>query len=428
MEIAFLAIVLALILGLALAFLLSPFLTKEEHKNVPDGSMGWPLCGETLSFLKPHRSYSIGNFLQERCSRYGKIFKSRLFGSPAIVSCDPELNMFILQNEEKLFRASYPKPMHGILGKFSLLILSGHHHRKLRNVAINFVAMAKTSPTFLHCAEKYAVSIMESWKDRKEVAVHEEAKKFMLSLMVKSLLSIEPDQASDILQDFRTYMKGFVSLPIAFPGSSYTKAKKARERLSSTVREIIRQRGKEDMRLSKGDFLDVILSNNKLSHDEIVSIVLDILFGGYETTSTLIPLIVYFLAQEPTVLQTFKDEHETIRKSKTDGKPLDLDDYRKMEFTQNVISESMRCGNVVKFVHRRALQDVKYKEYIIPSGWLVLPIFTAAHFDESLHDNPFKFDPWRWNVSSIRSFNDILILFFGLPFWDFAFTGCTPNG
>jgi hypothetical protein len=29
-----------------------------------------------------------------------------------------------------------------------------------------------------------------------------------------------------ILDDFRTYMKGFVSLPLNFPGSSYSKAVK----------------------------------------------------------------------------------------------------------------------------------------------------------------------------------------------------------
>lgn len=47
---------------------------------------------------------------------------------------------------------------------------------------------------------------------------------FTLSLMVKSVLR-EP-RALKILDDFRTYMKGFVSLPLNFPGSSYSKAVK----------------------------------------------------------------------------------------------------------------------------------------------------------------------------------------------------------
>ncbi|KAJ9152821.1 hypothetical protein P3X46_026340 [Hevea brasiliensis] len=395
----FLPIVLPLILlGISLAFVLPRFLTRNKPANVPNGTMGWPLCGETLAFLKPHRSNSMGTFLQERCSRYGKVFKSHLFGSPAIVSCDHEFNLFILQNEEKLFQASYPTAMHGILGNFSLLLVSGDLHKKLRSIAVSFIAVSKSTPSFLHCVEKFAISMMESWKECKEIAFHKEVRKFTLNLMVKTLLSIEPEEpvASKILKDFRTYMKGFVSLPLDFPGSPYTKAVKARARLSSTVREIIKEREKEISVAPKGDFLDVILSKQRLSDEETISIVLDILLGGYETTSTLISLIVYFLGHAPAAFESVKKEHEAIRRSKEDGKPLDWEDYQKMEFTQNVMSEAMRCGNVVKFVHRKALQDVKYKEYFIPSGWKVLPVFTGAHFDPSLHENPFEFNPWRW--------------------------------
>lgn len=83
----------------------------------------------------------------------------------------------------------------------------------------------------------------------------------------------------------------------------------ARARLSSTVKEIIKKREKGNVVVgNKGseDFLDVILSKQKLSDEEMVSIVLDILLGGYETTSTLMALIVYFLGHSPNAFQTLK--------------------------------------------------------------------------------------------------------------------------
>lgn len=51
---------------------------------------------------------------------------------------------------------------------------------------------------------------------------------FALSLMVKTLLSIEPEdpRARKILADFLTYMKGFVSLPLYIPGTPYAMAVK----------------------------------------------------------------------------------------------------------------------------------------------------------------------------------------------------------
>lgn len=181
--------------------------------------------------------------------------------------------------------------------------------------------------------------------------------------MVKHLLSVNPEEAlaSRILEDFQTYMRGFVSLPINLPGTAYAKAVKvpinvyvsaaaqhccgymhisnmckkilyfdcftkepysfycdlhsihqARARLSSSVKEIMEGRRKrrsrelEELGEGEGDFLDAILSKQSLNDDEIVSIVLDIMLGGYETTSTLMALIVYFLQHSPIALAKLK--------------------------------------------------------------------------------------------------------------------------
>lgn len=77
----------------------------------------------------------------------------------------------------------------------------------------------------------------------------------------------------------------------------------ARGRLSTIVKEMIRERRKRGLvggNNNDDDFLQVLMSNNwKLSDEEIVSVVLDIMLGSYETTATLLGLIVYFLAHSP---------------------------------------------------------------------------------------------------------------------------------
>lgn len=56
----------------------------------------------------------------------------------------------------------------------------------------------------------------------------------------------------------------------------------------------------------KAAFLDVLLSNNDLSHDDKVTFVLDSLLAGYETTSVLVSMAVYFLAKSPKCLEQLK--------------------------------------------------------------------------------------------------------------------------
>lgn len=47
-------------------------------------------------------------------------------------------------------------------------------------------------------------------------------------LMLRNLLSIEPDDplAANVLEEFLTFMKGFVSVPVYIPGNAYAKAVK----------------------------------------------------------------------------------------------------------------------------------------------------------------------------------------------------------
>ena len=108
--------------------------------------------------------------------RFGRVFKSHVFGSPAIVSCDMEFNMFVLQNEEKLFQTSYPNVIHGILGKYSLLLVSGDLHKKLRHLAVNFINSSRTHPDFLRRVENFTISFIQSWNGLHEIAFFKQAK------------------------------------------------------------------------------------------------------------------------------------------------------------------------------------------------------------------------------------------------------------
>ncbi|KAL6960510.1 hypothetical protein U1Q18_038273 [Sarracenia purpurea var. burkii] len=334
-----LSIALALSLGLwALAFLsLNFFFIKQEPSNLPNGSMGWPFLGETLAFLSLHKSNSMGSFLEKHCSRYGRVFKSHLFGCPTIVSCDHELNTFILQNEGRLFQSSYPKPVLGILGNLSMIVATGDLHKRLRSVAVAFIGASRSRPDFLSYIEKLSASAMVAWKEHREVSFCKEAKKFTLYVMLKYVLDMEAEDplAPKILEDFLTFMKGFVSIPLYVPGSPYAKAIKARARLCSTVGEVIKEREKRDLGLKRGEFLIEIMQEGGLSDEEKVSVAVDILLAGYETTSGLLGLVVFFIGQAPCVLQQLKEEHQALRRTKKVGEPLTLEDYKQMEYTSN---------------------------------------------------------------------------------------------
>ncbi|XP_027190862.1 beta-amyrin 28-monooxygenase-like isoform X2 [Cicer arietinum] len=113
------------VLTLTLSFLLSKFLSKSQTKNVPKGSLGYPIIGETLGFLKAQRKDKGSEWIEERVSKYGPVFKTSLLGSPTVVIIGQEGNKFVLGSSEDVLSAKKPLTLQKILGKQSLIELTG---------------------------------------------------------------------------------------------------------------------------------------------------------------------------------------------------------------------------------------------------------------------------------------------------------------
>ncbi|KAF5958274.1 hypothetical protein HYC85_005499 [Camellia sinensis] len=389
---------------LALFFIFNVFKTKQNTLNLPPGNMGWPFIGETVGYLKPYSATTIGEFMEQHISRFGKIYKSHLFGEPTIVSADAGLNKFILQNEGRLFECSYPRSIGGILGKWSMLVLVGDMHRDMRIISLNFLSNARLKTHLLPEVEKHTLLVLSSWKDNSTFCAQDEAKKFTFNLMAKHIMSLDPgkQETEELKKEYITFMKGVVSPPLNLPGTPYRKALKSRSTILKFIEEKMEERmekmGEKTENLEDDDLLGWALKHSNLSKEQILDLVLSLLFAGHETSSVSIALAIYFLQDSPNVVQQLTEEHMEIVKAKKQAGETELnwDDYKKMEFTQCVINETLRFGNVVRFLHRKAIKDVQYKGYDIPNGWKVLPVVSAVHLDSSHFDQPYHFDPWRW--------------------------------
>ncbi|XP_074266241.1 cytochrome P450 87A3-like [Silene latifolia] len=108
----------------------------KYNGNLPPGTMGWPLIGETLQFFAKNTSFDIPSFVKMRMERYGPVFRTSLVGRPIIISADAELNYLIFQQEGHMFQSWYPDTFTEIFGREKVGSLHGFMYKYLKNMVL----------------------------------------------------------------------------------------------------------------------------------------------------------------------------------------------------------------------------------------------------------------------------------------------------
>ncbi|EOA25650.1 hypothetical protein CARUB_v10018999mg [Capsella rubella] len=92
-EVSKLWIVIASFIVVMLCHFIYHWSNPKCNGKLPPGSMGFPIIGETIEFMKPHDALQYSTFLKKRILRHGPLFRTSLFGGKVIISVDNELNM-----------------------------------------------------------------------------------------------------------------------------------------------------------------------------------------------------------------------------------------------------------------------------------------------------------------------------------------------
>ncbi|CAH2053786.1 unnamed protein product [Thlaspi arvense] len=364
-------------------------ITHSYGPMFPQGSLGWPVLGETIEFISSAYSDHPESFMDKRRLMYGRVFKSHIFGTATIVSTDAEVNKAVLQSDSTAFVPFYPKTVRELMGKSSILLINGSLHRRFHGLVGSFLK----SPLL-------------------------KAQIVAFKVLAKALISVEKGEELDKLkEEFEQFISGLMSLPINFPGTQLHRSLQAKKKMVKQVEMIIegkisRGRNKEEDGAMAKDVVDVLLkdSSEYLTHNLIASNMIDMMIPGHDSVPVLITLAVKFLSDSPTALHFLTEENMELKRLKElTGEPLYWNDYLSLPFTQKVITETLRMGNVIIGVMRKAMKDVEIKGYVIPKGWCFLAYLRSVHLDKLYYDSPYKFNPWRWqerdmNTSSFSPF------------------------
>ncbi|XP_024974879.1 abscisic acid 8'-hydroxylase 1-like [Cynara cardunculus var. scolymus] len=393
-------ILVALFLGF-----LTPFLIKKLTKSsdaIP-GWLGFPLIGETFSLLSAANSYKgCYDFVRCRRLRYGKWFKTRLFGKihvfvPSVVGAKT-----IFSNEFRLFDKCLVKSMADAVGKKSLLCVPVESHKRIRRLLSGPFSTDSLSK-FVHKFDKLVSERFKKLAENgKSFVVLDFTMKIQFDAMCDMLMSITDESLlNEIEKDCTAVSDSMLSFPAMIPGSRYYKGIKARERLMSFFEKTVASRRNSNE--AHEDFLQSMLerdsfpADEKLDDSEIMDNILTLILGGQSTTAAAMMWSVKFLDDNKHAQNMLREEQLSILENKPEEAFLCLEDLNKMSYGSKVVKETLRMSNVLLWFPRVVLADCKIQEFEIKKGWHVNIDATHIHYDPELYKDPLHFNPSRFD-------------------------------
>ncbi|KAK6163799.1 hypothetical protein DH2020_000663 [Rehmannia glutinosa] len=338
------ALILLIVVVLVLVNIIIRKITRKVYLNLPPGSYGWPIVGETLEFLGAGLDGTPEKFIKDRKEKYKspQVFKTSLMGEHMAVLC-------------------------GTAGKEEV----------------------KVFPTIKSYTFELACRLFMSLED--PVQISNLASLF--NIFLKGIISIH----------FNFPGTRFYNAKKATSAIKNQLEKIVRQRRAALEQNKMFNVPHKDL---LSHLLVTPDENGKfMSESVIVNNILMLLFAGHDTSSVAITMVMKNLAQLPQIYDKVLREQNEIATSKGAGEFLQWEDIQKMRYSWNVVCEATRISPPVTGAFREALTDISYAGYHIPKGWKLYWSSSLTHGDPSLFEDPTNFDPSRFEGAGPAPFS-----------------------
>ena len=121
-------------------------------------------------------------------------------------------------------------------------------------------------------------------------------------------------------------------------------------------------------------------------------------FAGHETSATGLCWMHWALSNHPAVRAKLNAEVATLN-----GRIPNAEDIHNLQYTQQVIEESLRLHSPIHAISRVAMEDNTVGGFFIPKGQTVVISMYAIHRQDRLYPDAEKFDPERFTPEAISA-------------------------
>lgn len=306
------ALLAAFLLPLIVYWLTTKTTTKKPlPANLPPGSLGLPVIGQSLSLLGAMRSNTGERWIHDRVSRYGPVSKLSLFGAPTVFVTGPAANKLVFGSDA--LAPKQPRCLPLILGRRNILELAGDDYRRVRGAMMQFLKPDVLRRYVGAMDAEVTLHLDAQWAGRDTVTVLPLMKRLTFDIIATLLFGLERGVVrARLASAFADMLEGMWSVPLDLPFTAFRKSLRASARARRVLEVTLAEK---KARLERGesspadDLLSCLASlraegggEQLLTDEEIVDNAMVVLVAGHDTSSVLMTFMIRHLAGDPATL------------------------------------------------------------------------------------------------------------------------------
>ena len=348
------------------------------------------------------------SLLLSSSEKLGEIFALKAFTKPIYFVNSPELIEYVTQTNHINYIKTPATPLRMILGD-SIFTTDGEEwlkRRRLYQPALNNTAIRSYVSAVLDASNEMIEQVDAALSDKKELNITRLMTNVTINVLGKTLFSTSLSFNKQLQDDIAIIMEWIGNrrlrhpfvVPANWPTSSNKKFLSALKNMDEMIYRIIEQKKKETG--SSEDLLSQFMANNeeglaKLKPKELRDEVMTIFLAGHETSANVLNWTFYMLAKHEEIQSKVFDEISLVGEQE-----LVYEDLHKLQYTTQVLNETMRLFPPVWHFGRVNIKDDEIGDYQIPAGSSVRISPFIIQRNERFWQNPDTFDPNRFEASN----------------------------
>jgi retinoid hydroxylase len=365
----------------------------KNIENIP-GSVGFPFLGETLDIFKNQEFFYYDHFI-----RHGSFFKTKLMGMNVAVILSPQGNQLVLKDQAHKFSSNLGwKFLEPLLGD-GLLRQDGEQHQRTRKLlypSFGATTLNEISTSIQQVVEDF----IDSWNASNPICIFDEFRNMTLAVSCRIFLGSDTKQEiNDLSKYFLEFIDGMKRIiRVKVPFSKYGRAMLAKSHLEKYILNSISRRKENKNSKQHSDILDILLNAKdengySLNDAEIVTQIIQLLFGSHESVSFLLTWMLYELSGNPEWLNSIRNELSEMPIARS----LTYSSFQRFQNLNLVLQEVERLYPPAYFIPRGVIEDFEFRGYRIPSGWYIMLCPFVTNRLPEIYTKPNAFDPNRFS-------------------------------